>query len=47
MKQAITAWLGSRLFWGVASVLALTGVFAAYLQPDLMVELANFVRSCF
>ena len=47
MRQVIAAWLGSRLFWGVASVLALTLVFAAYLQPDLMVELATFVRSCF
>lgn len=47
MKPATTAWLSSRLFWGVASAVALTLVFVAYLQPDLMVELANFVRSCF
>lgn len=47
MKRAIAAWLTSRWFWSVASAIALVLVFAAYLQPDLMVELANFVRSCF
>ncbi len=47
MKHALSGWLHSRLFWGVVSGLALALVFVSYLQPDLMVELANFVRSCF
>lgn len=47
MKPAINALLRSRLLWAVVSAIALALVFAAYLQPDLMVELANFVRSCF
>lgn len=47
MSPAMNALLSSRLFWGVVSAIALALVFAAYLQPDLMVELANFVRSCF
>jgi len=40
-------WYRSRTVWYTASVLALAGVFAAYLRPDLMLELANLVWSCF
>ncbi len=47
MKAALHRCLRSRTFWGGLSAVALLLVFAAYLQPDLMVELANFVRSCF
>jgi hypothetical protein len=32
--------------WG-AALGALALVFAAYLQPDMMVSIANFVWSCF
>ncbi|WP_256360032.1 hypothetical protein [Methylibium sp. Pch-M] len=34
------------LIWA-ASAAALSAVFLAYLQPDLMVDLANRVWSCF
>lgn len=37
----------SRLLWGVVAAIALALVFVSYFQPDLMVELATFVRSCF
>ena len=39
----------SRSRWALLAValLALALVFAAYLQPDLMFELANRVWSCF
>ncbi|MDP1692961.1 MAG: hypothetical protein Q8L49_13610 [Burkholderiaceae bacterium] len=37
----------SRRLWHLASLLALALVFVAYLQPDLMFDLANFVWSCF
>ncbi len=47
MRSALTRCLRSRLFWAAVSTVALALVFTAYLQPDLMVELANFVRSCF
>jgi hypothetical protein len=39
--------LRSRWAWRAAALLALGLVFAAYLQPDLMFELANRVWSCF
>ena len=39
--------LRSRWAWRAAALLALALVFAAYLQPDLMFELANRVWSCF
>jgi hypothetical protein len=40
---------GSRARWGwrIAALLALGLVFASYLQPDLMLDLANRVWSCF
>lgn len=34
------------LAWGFAAAV-LAAVFAAYLRPDLMVDLANAVWSCF
>jgi hypothetical protein len=40
-------WWRSRWFWRTAALLALALVFASYLQPDLMFELANRVWSCF
>jgi hypothetical protein len=36
-----------RWLIGIAVVLALTAVFAAYLNPHLMVDLTNAVWSCF
>ena len=47
MKRRFAGWLHSRAFWGVVSLLALGLVFMAYLQPELMVDLANRVWSCF
>jgi hypothetical protein len=47
MKPALERWLRSRWLWRVASLLALALVFAAYLQPDLVFDLANRVWSCF
>jgi len=40
-------WWRSRWLWRGASLLALALVFASYLQPDLMFELANRVWNCF
>ena len=40
-------WWQSRWLWRTASLLALALVFAAYLQPDLMLDLANRIWSCF
>jgi len=39
--------LRSRWLWRALALLALAGVFVAYLQPDLMFDLANRVWSCF
>ena len=36
-----------RTLWWSAAALALAAVFASYLQPDLMVTLAQQVWSCF
>lgn len=36
-----------RWGWRVAALAALGAVFAAYLQPTLMLELANQLWSCF
>jgi len=36
-----------RWFWRAAALAVLALVFASYLQPDLMVHLANRVWSCF
>jgi hypothetical protein len=44
------AWLTRRraqIVWGVIAVLALTGVFMAYMNPHLMVDLANRIWACF
>ena len=44
------AWLTRRranIAWGVVALLALGGVFMAYLSPHLMVELANRIWACF
>jgi len=46
-KPALRTWLRSRWLWRMASLFALALVFASYLQPDLMFELANRVWSCF
>ncbi|WP_259372725.1 hypothetical protein [Piscinibacter koreensis] len=42
MKTATRRWLG-----GVAAVAVLAAVFASYLQPELVVELATQVWNCF
>jgi len=39
--------LGWRIAMGVLAVLALTGVFLLYVQPDFMVQMANQLWSCF
>lgn len=36
-----------RVLFGGAVALALAGVFAAYLDPHFMVDLANAVWACF
>jgi hypothetical protein len=44
------AWLKRRrahIVWGVATAVALAGVFMAYLNPHLMVDLANQIWACF
>jgi hypothetical protein len=38
--------IARALAWAAAA-LALAAVFLAYLQPDMMVSVANFVWSCF
>jgi len=43
-------WLTRRrahIVWAVVAVLALVGVFMAYLNPHLMVDLANRIWACF
>jgi hypothetical protein len=47
MKSAVAHWFSSRHLWRAAALLALGLVFMAYLQPDLMMDLANLVWSCF
>lgn len=47
MKPATGRWWRSRGAAWAASLLALLLVFAAYLQPDMVFELANRVWSCF
>jgi hypothetical protein len=42
MPPSLTRWT-----WRVAIALALALVFAAYLNPHLMVDLANRVWACF
>jgi hypothetical protein len=37
----------SRLIWGVAALAALLLVFMAYLQPDLVMQLATQLWNCF
>lgn len=47
MKTARPPGWQSRLAWRTAALVVLLLVFAAYLQPDLMFDLANQVWSCF
>lgn len=47
MKTAVDGWLRSRWLWRIAAVAALGLVFASYLQPSLIFDLANRVWSCF
>ena len=37
----------SHIAWGVVAALALAGVFMAYLNPHLVVDLANRIWACF
>jgi hypothetical protein len=39
--------VSKRLAWWFSAVVAAVGVFFAWLDPDLMVSLANTVWSCF
>jgi hypothetical protein len=41
------ALLASRWTWRIAALIALALVFASYLQPDLVMQLATQVWSCF
>jgi hypothetical protein len=44
------AWLTRRraqIAWGVIAALALAGVFMAYTNPHLVVDLANRIWACF
>jgi hypothetical protein len=45
MKPAAHAWL--RASGAALAVLALAAVFTAYLEPGLMVDLANRLWACF
>jgi hypothetical protein len=47
MKPVADAGTRARWAWRIAAGLALGLVFAAYLQPDLMLDLANRIWSCF
>ncbi len=47
MKRRPKDWLKSRTAWYAASLLVLALVFASYLQPGLMFDLATRVWSCF
>ena len=47
MKTSVNGLLASRWLWRAAALAALGLVFASYLQPGLMFELANRVWSCF
>ena len=47
MKLGAYASTRSRWAWRSAAGLALGLVFTAYLQPDLMLDLANRIWSCF
>ena len=47
MNRGSNAWYRSRPLWGAAALLALALVFASYLRPDLVFDLANLVWSCF
>ena len=46
-RPLLPSWLRSRWLWRAASLLALALVFASYLRPDLMFNLASRVWSCF
>jgi hypothetical protein len=37
----------SRWLWGAAAGIALALVFASYLEPDMMVQLATQLWNCF
>jgi hypothetical protein len=37
----------ARIVWGVVAALALSGVFLSYLNPHLVVDLANRIWACF
>ena len=37
----------AHIAWGVAAALALGAVFMAYLNPHLVVDLANRIWACF
>ena len=44
------SWLTRRrahIVWGVVAALVLAGVFMAYLNPHLVVDLANRIWACF
>ena len=47
MKQPRTHRPWPQVLWYGAALLTLALVFMAYLQPELMVDLANRVWSCF
>jgi hypothetical protein len=47
MKAPPSRWWHSPWLWRLVSLAVLALVFAAYLQPDLMFDIANFVWSCF
>jgi len=47
MNRPAGRWYRPRAVWWVVSLLALGGVFVSYLRPDLMLDLANLVWSCF
>ena len=47
VRRELPAWLRSRWFWRSAAAVSLGLVFASYLRPQLMFDLATYVWSCF
>ena len=42
-----TTWRRAHIVWGVVAAVSLAGVFMAYLNPHLVVDLANRIWACF
>ena len=47
IKRPLAPWWRSRWLWRAAALFALLLVFASYLQPNMVFDLAIRVWSCF